>query len=365
MRVDILCWLIIMLCHNNIKDYDSIALFSVDPGEWLENFRMSKESFTLLCQLMQPHIARQDTIFRKSISVEHQIGIFLYYISDEGRLRKTANAFGTAKSTASKIVRRVAAAISTHMASEYIQLPTTEIDVKRLVTRYEQAHGFPQCIGAVDGTHIPILKPRENSTAYINKSCVHSLNIQAICDYRYCFLDVCIRWPGSVHDARIFSNSNLNQMLQQCIIPSCPAVIVDGAPAVPICILGDPAYPLTPYLMKEYVGGGTEVDEQFFGYRLSSARMPIECAFGRLKGRFGCLRRSMDININDLPAVIHSCFILHNFCELNNNPVPTQLVAEAEAYDRVFQPHRVQNFANHSNNSEAKDIRRTFVKYFE
>jgi hypothetical protein len=58
--------------------------------------------------------------------------------------------------------------------------------------------------------------------------------------------------------------------------------------------------------MKEFAEGGKDAQEQFFGYRLSSARMVIECAFGRLKARFGCLRREMDINIDDLPAVIHT-----------------------------------------------------------
>ena len=52
-----------------------------------------------------------------------------------------------------------------------------------------------------------------------------------------------------------------------------------------------------------------------------SARMVIECAFGRLKGRFGCLRREIDINIEDLPYVIHACFLLRNFCELHKEPV--------------------------------------------
>ena len=70
--------------------------------------------------------------------------------------------------------------------------------------------------------------------------------------------------------------------------------------------------------MKEFANGGKTPQEQCFAYRLSSAWMVIECAFGRLKARFGCLRRDMDISLKDLPAVIHSCFILHNFCELDH-----------------------------------------------
>ena len=71
------------------------------------------------------------------------------------------------------------------------------------------------------------------------------------------------------------------------------------------------AYPLLPQVMKEFPGGRNTVKEQFFGYCPSSARMVIECAFGRLKGRFGALRRDMDINIDDLPHVIYACFLFY------------------------------------------------------
>ena len=45
-------------------------------------------------------------------------------------------------------------------------------------------------------------------------------------------------------------------------------------------------------LIKEFTNGGKSDSEQFFGHRLSSTGMVIESAFGRLKARFGCLRRA-------------------------------------------------------------------------
>jgi len=56
--------------------------------------------------------------------------------------------------------------------------------------------------------------------------------------------------------------------------------------------------------MKEYAGGGSTPQEQYFGLKLCSAKFVIECAFGRLKARFGILRQPMDINIIDLPNII-------------------------------------------------------------
>jgi len=52
---------------------------------------------------------------------------------------------------------------------------------------------------------------------------------------------------------------------------------------------------------------------------LRSARNQVECAFGRLKVRWGFLTRKADLKLEMVPTVAYSCFVLHNYCEIKGN----------------------------------------------
>ena len=156
-------------------------------------------------------------------------------------MRKTANSFGLSRSSVSVIVRRVCRAISEHLGPQLIRLPETEAEIQDKVKQFHDRFQFPQCFGAVDGTHINIKQPGHNAVDFINRKSQYSLNVQACCDYNCQFMDVVVKWPGSVHDARVFTNSTLNSKLKNGDIPRCPKQIVDNEDPVQVFILGDAA----------------------------------------------------------------------------------------------------------------------------
>lgn len=65
-------------------------------------------------------------------------------------------------------------------------------------------------------------------------------------DYKYSFIDVVIKWPGSLHDARVFANPTIKVFLRPC-----KKIILPGEDPVPILLLGGSTYPLISYLMKD------------------------------------------------------------------------------------------------------------------
>ena len=69
---------------------------------------------------------------------------------------------------------------------------------------------FPRVIGCIDGTHIRIIAPSENSHSYIIRKGYHSINAMAVCDSLGKFIYVSARWPGSCHDSFILRNLRLS-----------------------------------------------------------------------------------------------------------------------------------------------------------
>ena len=106
-------------------------------------------------------------------------------------------------------------------------------------------------------------------------------------------MDLDCRWPGSVHDAKVFANSSISHKLREQQLPQTFQTVIPGLDKIPNYLIGDPAYPLTPYCLKEFETCNENAQVVFNGL-LRAARNPIDCAFGQLKACWSLLTRSIE-----------------------------------------------------------------------
>ena len=82
----------------------------------------------------------------------------------------------------------------------------TDPPLNEVVNGFKTKFGMIQCLGSIDGSHIPVMPPALNHTDYYNRKGYYSMILQAVVDHNYMFRDINIGWPGSVHDALVFVN---------------------------------------------------------------------------------------------------------------------------------------------------------------
>lgn len=85
-----------------------------------------------------------------------------------------------------------------------------EDERKEFSARIKEQTGFPDCLGFVDGTLIPVsTKPGWHGEDFYSRKSNYAVNAMIVCDdqklIRHCY----VGWPGSTHDNRVYDNSAL------------------------------------------------------------------------------------------------------------------------------------------------------------
>ena len=139
---------------------------------------------------------------RKAITVEKRVQWFLATGVD---YRTVSQLFGVSKSSVRVCGHQVCSAIVTCLLPKYIHIPSGSALTEN-VEAFKTQYGFPQCVGAVDGSHIPIVSPHQCPADFYNRKGWHSIILQGTVDHAGRFIDVYVGWPGCVHDARHLAN---------------------------------------------------------------------------------------------------------------------------------------------------------------
>lgn len=81
-----------------------------------------------------------------------------------------------------RCIHEVSSAICDRLSAEKIKFPNPRREINENKELFMEKFGFPGVIGAIDCTHVAILKPQDQEHAFINRKGYHSLNVQIVCD---------------------------------------------------------------------------------------------------------------------------------------------------------------------------------------
>jgi hypothetical protein len=87
---------------------------------------------------------------------------------------------GISKSSVCVAMDRVLTSLCRRL--DNIRFPTNEADLKTTKTAFHGLAGFPNVVGAVDGTLIKIQAPPVNEAAFVCRKGFHAFNVQAVAD---------------------------------------------------------------------------------------------------------------------------------------------------------------------------------------
>ncbi|XP_066590569.1 putative nuclease HARBI1 [Prorops nasuta] len=207
--------------------------------------------------------------------------------------------FNVGKATAFRAVHRVCQALF-KKAPVFIKWPTVnEADV--IMQSFEESSGFIKVIGAIDGSHIEIQAPQSNAIDYVNRKGYYSIHLQVVCDHRGLILHCCTGHPGSVHDQRVFRQSEIADFLNE-----------ESKFPQDSHLLGDSAYELHQHLLTPFRDNGF----------LSEEQKNLERCIGMLKGRMRSVLNCSPIKkLTLIPYYIVACCVIHNICILDKENI--------------------------------------------
>lgn len=326
------------------------------PAQFIENFRVSQESFEYICCQLST-MGKRNTTYRLCVPLRKRVAIAIWKLATGGEYRTVSHLFGVGISTVCNCVQDFCDAVIRVLLPQHIKFPDPAKFVE-MAKFFESRWRVPQCVGAIDGSHIPIIAPEEYPGDYFNRKGWHSVVLQAVVNGKGQFWDICVGFPGSVHDARVLKQSYVWERLSDGDLLGQNKVNICGCD-VGHYLIGDPAYPLQNWLMKPFSDTGRlSVEQQKYNYRISSARSVVEMSFGRLKGRWRCLMKRNDCKLDLTKKMVLACCVLHNICEEHGDNFSEHL----RAMHVNLQPP-LQAVPEHGH-PEGADVRAALMDYF-
>ncbi|XP_037574321.1 uncharacterized protein LOC119456563 [Dermacentor silvarum] len=129
-------------------------------------YRMVPQQFDFILSLVGRDLDRQYCI-REPISSAERLAMTLRYLSSGDLMQDIALSFRVGISTARLAVRVTCRALWHRLQPIYMPKPDVAAWL-RTAEGFGRTWQFPNCIGAVDGKHVHIKRPKNSGTMYFN-----------------------------------------------------------------------------------------------------------------------------------------------------------------------------------------------------
>ena len=173
-------------------------------GSWTEEeFRKrTRVTYTIirfLCKRLGPYLKKENTHFRVTMLVQERITMSLHRLGSGDGLQTISDLYGVHKTTLSIIVREFCRAVRKYLQPIFVQTPNKS-QFKVLASKFEQLHGIPYIIGAIDESHIFVLAPIIGGEDYYCRKSFHSTILQGVVGPYCMFWNYEFGWAESLHD---------------------------------------------------------------------------------------------------------------------------------------------------------------------
>ncbi|KAG5010085.1 hypothetical protein JHK87_018600 [Glycine soja] len=314
------------------RGYDYIhKALNDDPVIFRQVYRMYPDVFRKLCTIIREKTPLEDTRF---ICVEEMLASFLQIVGQNTRYCVIRNTFGRSQFATSENFHKILKALNS-LAPDLMVRPGSTVPAKiRESTRFYPY--FKDCIGAIDGTHIPASVKGRDVSSYRDRHGNISQNVLAACNFDLEFMYVLSGWEGSAHDSKVLSDALARK--NGLKVPQGKYYLVD-------CGFPNRRKFLAPYRgvryhLQDFAGHGNdpENEKELFNLRHASLRNVIERIFGIFKSRFTIFKSAPPFLFKTQAELVLACATLHNFLrkECRSDEFPVEPTDESSSSSSVL-----------------------------
>ncbi|XP_043483538.1 protein ANTAGONIST OF LIKE HETEROCHROMATIN PROTEIN 1-like [Leptopilina heterotoma] len=234
---------------------------------------MTVEQFELLHSLLKNKLEKS-FLTRPPLPSELRLAIVLHYLAHEDSIDTTAKIFFVGKSTAYEMIRDVSKIIWEVLSPKFLGIKSVE-EWQEVAKEYQDTWDFPNCLGAIDGKHVRIVKPPHSGSAFYNYKKYCSFVLMAACDAKYRLTWIDVGDCGGFSDSCVFEATDFGKLLKsgEINIPE-PTPLPRSNVVLPYAFIADEGLTLSNFLINPYPRRkvSNNLKKAVFNYRGNFAR---------------------------------------------------------------------------------------------